>query len=175
MKDSTSQPIVFQFSKAEVRINTDEQGQPWFNGIDVCSALGYSNGRDAISRHVDEEDVAKHDTLSEGGMQQHNYVNESGLYALIFGSKLESAKAFKRWVTSEVLPALRKRGHFGTLALKDRLAVSRHVKGLMKDLLKMDDAFGYELLSNEINDLMTLAGLQRPDLEKLGTSRKEAH
>lgn len=86
--------------------------EPWFVGKDVAEALGYSNARDALSKHVDKEDkgVAKCDT--PGGKQDLSIINESGLYALIFGSKLESAKRFKRWVTSEVLPTIRKTGGY---------------------------------------------------------------
>ena len=87
-------------------------GEPYFVGKDVTEALGYSNSRKAIADHVAEEDkgVTKCDTL--GGKQDLVVINESGLYALIFGSKLESAKRFKHWVTSEVLPALRKTGSY---------------------------------------------------------------
>ena len=87
-------------------------GEPWFVGKDVAEALGYANTRDAISKHVDGEDkgVAKCDTLS--GRQNMAIINESGVYALVFGSKLESAKKFKHWVTSEVLPSIRKTGGF---------------------------------------------------------------
>lgn len=86
--------------------------EPWFIGKDVAEALGYSNARDALSKHVDKEDkgVAKCDT--PGGKQDLSIINESGLYALIFGSKLESAKRFKHWVTSEVLPTIRKTGGY---------------------------------------------------------------
>ena len=87
-------------------------GEPWFVGKDVTSSLGYSNSRDALTKHVCLEDkgVAECDTL--GGRQKLGVINESGLYALIFGSKLESAQRFKHWVTSEVLPAIRKHGVF---------------------------------------------------------------
>ncbi len=87
-------------------------GDPWFVGKDVAAALGYENNRDALAKHVDEEDkgVAKCDTL--GGPQNVVIINESGVYALIFGSKLERAKRFKHWVTSEVLPAIRKTGQY---------------------------------------------------------------
>ena len=81
--------------------------QIMFVGKDVATALGYSNIRDALSKHVDSEDkgVAKCDTL--GGAQKITLINESGLYSLILSSKLPQAKAFKRWVTSEVLPQIR--------------------------------------------------------------------
>lgn len=86
--------------------------EPWFVGKDVALALGYSNTRDALNKHVDTEDkgVAKCDTL--GGSQKMTVINESGVYALVFGSKLDSAKRFKHWVTSEVLPSIRKTGGY---------------------------------------------------------------
>ena len=82
--------------------------EPWFVGRDVAEILGYSNSRDALAKRVDEEDkgVAKCDTL--GGMQDLTIINESGLYSLILSSKLPNAKKFKHWVTSEVLPSIRK-------------------------------------------------------------------
>ena len=85
-------------------------GEPYFVGKDVATALGYGNPRDALSRHIDPEDkgVVKHDT--PGGVQELTVINESGVYALTFSSKLKQAKQFKRWVTSEVLPAIRKHG-----------------------------------------------------------------
>ena len=87
-------------------------GEPWFVGKDVAEVLGYSNSRDALAKHVCSEDkgVAECDTL--GGKQKLGIINESGLYTLIFGSKLESAQRFKHWVTSEVLPAIRKTGGY---------------------------------------------------------------
>lgn len=91
----------------EVRTVTIEN-EPWFVGKDVAEALGYSKARNAISAHVSDED--KKDAPIQGalgGIQSMTIINESGLYALIFGSKLESAKRFKHWVTSEVLPTIR--------------------------------------------------------------------
>jgi prophage antirepressor-like protein len=91
--------------------------QIMFVGKDVAKALGYSNVRDALSKHVDSEDkgVAKCDTL--GGAQKTIFINESGLYSLILSSKLPQAKGFKRWVTSEVLPQIRQTG--GYIPTKD--------------------------------------------------------
>lgn len=88
-------------------------GEPWAYANEVAAALGYKNPRQAIVDHVDPEDkgVAKRDTL--GGNQDTTIINESGLYSLILGSKLPKAKEFKRWVTSEVLPTLRKTGSYG--------------------------------------------------------------
>lgn len=90
--------------------------EPIFCAADICRALGYNNGRDAISRHCDEGDVVKHDTPTTSGVQTMTFVTESGLYSLIFGSKLERAKQFKHWVTSEVLPSIRKHGMYATEA-----------------------------------------------------------
>ncbi len=89
-------------------------GEPWMVGKDVATALGYKNPRDAIARHVDAEDkgVVKHDTPS--GEQEMVIINESGLYSLVLCSKLPTAKKFKRWVTSEVLPSIRKHGAYMT-------------------------------------------------------------
>lgn len=86
------------------------EGEPHFVAKDVAEILGYSNPRDAINKHVDEEDkgVAKCDTL--GGKQELTVINESGLYSLILSSKMPNAKHFKRWVTSEVLPTIRRHG-----------------------------------------------------------------
>lgn len=85
---------------------------PLFCAADVCRALGYTNGRKAVADHCDERDVTKRDTPTSSGIQSMTYVNESGMYALIFGSKLESAREFKYWVTSEVLPSIRKAGGY---------------------------------------------------------------
>ena len=87
-------------------------GEPWFVGKDVATALGYTNSRDAIATHVfaDDKGVESIDTL--GGRQKMTIINESGLYALVFGSRLKIAKEFKHWVTSEVLPSIRKNGAY---------------------------------------------------------------
>lgn len=87
--------------------------EPWFVGNDIATALGYARPRNALKDNVDEGDARKQGVLdSNNHMQQMTVINESGLYSLIFGSKLVSAKKFKRWVTSEVLPALRKTGTY---------------------------------------------------------------
>ena len=87
-------------------------GEPWFVGKDVATALGYKNPRQGIVTNVDETDKGVHSVDTPSGTQQMTIINESGLYSLILSSKLESAKRFKRWVTSEVLPALRKTGSY---------------------------------------------------------------
>ena len=102
------------FSNAEfgsVR-STMIKDEPWFVGKDVAEILGYKNPQEAIRNHVDSEDKGVSEILTPGGKQQVPVINESGLYSLILSSKLPNAKKFKRWVTTEVLPAIRKHGVF---------------------------------------------------------------
>lgn len=114
----------------QINVLLDENNEPLFKASDVCTALGYSNPRDAVAKHVDEDDVAKRDAIdSIGRNQQVNYVTESGLYALVFGSKLESAKAFKKWVTSEVLPSVRK-----TLNTLDSITYKGSIDGIVSSV-----------------------------------------
>ena len=104
----------------EVRV-AEVNNEPIFCAVDVCKALGYSNSRDAVIRHVDERDVVKYDTLTNSGTQSMTYINESGLYSLIFSSKLADAKKFKHWVTFEVLPSIRKHGAYATEETIDKI------------------------------------------------------
>ena len=112
----STEPNVYVFENAVVRTDRASDGEPLFCAKDVCDILGYANARDAVRQHTDSNyDVVKCDIIDKLGRKQSmTFVNESGLYALIFGSKLESAKAFKRWVTSEVLPSIRKTGAYST-------------------------------------------------------------
>lgn len=93
---------------------TSIDGEPWFVGKDIAAALGYKNISDALIKHVDIEDkgVAKCDTL--GGNQEMTVINESGMYSLVLSSRLDSAKKFKRWVTNDILPSIRKHGMYAT-------------------------------------------------------------
>lgn len=104
-------PQIFNFEQNEVRtiLVNDE---PYFVGKDVASVLGYSNTKDAFSRHVDLEDKTGSRITTTGQSREMIIINESGLYSLILKSKLPKAKKFKRWVTSEVLPTIRKTGSF---------------------------------------------------------------
>jgi len=102
----------------EIRTMLDEKGNPWFVGKDVAAVLGYSKPLNALAMHVDGDDSLKQGLIdSKGRLQQTIFINESGLYALILSSKLPQAKAFKRWVTSEVLPQIRRTG--GYIPTKD--------------------------------------------------------
>nr|UVX62056.1 MAG: antirepressor protein KilAC domain [Bacteriophage sp.] len=111
----------FNFNAAELRTLTDENGDPWFVAKDVCDVLGYTNASKTISDHVDPEDKLNNESLSSLGQRGGWLVNESGLYSLILSSKLPTAKEFKRWVTHEVLPSIRKHGIYATEATIDRI------------------------------------------------------
>ena len=96
-----------------VRISMDASNEPLFCAVDVCKALGYAKPQNAVATHVEKDDALKQGiTDNLGRVQMATFVTESGLYALIFGSKLERAKEFKHWVTSEVLPSIRKTGQY---------------------------------------------------------------
>lgn len=102
---------LFNFENHEVR-SLLISNEPWFVGKDVAEVLGYANASKALKDHVEDEDKLNNDSLSSLGQRGGWLINESGLYSLILSSKLPSAKKFKRWVTSEVLPALRKTGQY---------------------------------------------------------------
>ncbi len=87
-------------------------GEPWFVGKDIALALGYCNTKDALSRHVDADDKGGSRITTPSGEQEMTIINESGLYSLVLSSKLPTAKKFKRWVTHEVIPAIRKTGGY---------------------------------------------------------------
>lgn len=130
----------------EIRTVTVEN-EPWFAGFDVADALGYKNQSDALSKHVSEDDKrvfqkSQITTLAAIPNRGLTFINESGLYALIFGSKLESAKRFKHWVTSEVLPTLRKTGSYEMPKKKQSNERLASVNNAVKILTPMLQAAG---------------------------------
>lgn len=102
---------VWNYESSEVR-TIEKDGEPWFVGKDICDVLGYTNASKALYDHVDSEDKLNNESLSSLGQRGGWLINESGLYSLILSSKLPDAKKFKRWVTSEVLPSIRKTGSY---------------------------------------------------------------
>lgn len=142
---------VFNFEANEVRTVIIEN-EAWFVGKDVAEALGYSKARNAISTHVDSYD--KKDAPIQGplgGTQKTTLINESGVYSLIFGSKLESAKRFKKWVTSEVLPAIRKTGSYTAKPMSELEQIALIAKGttqLSERIEKVDDKLN-DLIDNQ--------------------------
>lgn len=134
MNTNTHEIIPQLFAESLIR-STIIDGNPWFVAKDVCAALSIANPRDAISTlDEDEKGVGTTDTL--GGPQETNMVSESGLYVLIFKSRKNEARAFRKWVTSEVLPALRRRGYYG----RREKAMTVFVKELLDMGLESRDA-----------------------------------
>ena len=151
-------PASFSFENAQIRtLGTSDA--PLFVAIDVATVLGYSNPKAAPAKHVDPEDLIKQEITDKlNRVQTVNCVNESGLYALIFGSKLESAKRFKRWVTSEVLPAIRKNGHYevatasNTLSSEEQYEIRKAVKSRAKN-----SSIHYQTIYNALYDYFKIA------------------
>lgn len=138
---------IFQNAEFGQMRTVEINGEPWFVGKDVAEALGYAKARNAIASHVLDED--KKDAPIQGtpgGTQAMTIINESGLYALIFGSKLESAQRFKHWVTSEVLPDIRKTGSYAMPQGKELLALA--VIEAQNTILKLEH--DKEFLSKQI-------------------------
>lgn len=109
--------------------------EPWFVGKDVAEILGYKDTSDAMKRHVDEDDKGVGEIPTPGGKQNMKIINESGLYSLILSSKLPSAKKFKRWVTGEVLPTIRKHGAYMTdNVLEQAISNPDFMIGLLNEL-----------------------------------------
>ncbi|MEU6858856.1 BRO family protein [Glycomyces sp. NPDC046736] len=143
----------FTFPVTGAAVRTVElDGEPYFVAADVTAILGYTNGRAAVAQHVDEEDrntVAIRDGMR--GNPNATAVNESGLYALIFGSRLESAKVFKRWVTADVLPTLRRTGSYSVAvpqslpealrAYADEVESHQHTKAALNEATPKADAW----------------------------------
>lgn len=118
-----NQITIFNHLGNNIRVTTNEQGEPWFVLKDICDALDIGNSRDVV-RRLDEDCVDTTDVTDNlGRLRQTNVVNEAGLYEVIFMSRKPEAKAFRRWVTSEVLPSIRKHGMYATPAtIEDMLA-----------------------------------------------------
>lgn len=113
--ENESNVLVFKHPEFDTVRVIDVDGEPWFVGNDIAKALGYVAYRDAVSTHVDAEDKVCRQIDYAGQARSVTLINESGLYTLILGSRLDSAKKFKHWVTSEVLPSIRKTGKYDLL------------------------------------------------------------
>lgn len=157
-------------------------GEPWFVGRDIANALGYVKPQNAVRNNVDKEDARIESTLTNGGAQNTLVVNESGLYSLIFGSKLESAKKFKKWVTSEVLPSIRKTGSYGNQLPKNPMELLelhyeaiRHVDTKVDALAEDLEQFKQELPLFGIDEDKIVTAVRRKGTECLGGKDSNAY
>lgn len=173
----------FDFDGHPIRVVTDDSGEPWFAANEICEVLGFGNPRDAVARHVDEDDVGKRDTIDNLGRKQlTNHVNESGMYALIFGSTKAEAKRFKRWVTSEVLPSIRRTGSYTGPATQQMAAPLRDqvdagillLRAAAEDLKFAPSALlgGYQKLEHHVGvaGLLPAYAVDAPATATAGTS-----
>jgi prophage antirepressor-like protein len=130
------QPKTFNFDESNVLTIIDKDKNVWFKGFDIASILGYKDKDYAIRTHVDEEDKKSRGQFGNrptgGGLKGNEknkmFINESGLDSLILRSKLDKAKVFKRWITSEVLPTLRKQGEYTVPKINHRTSERRHLR-----------------------------------------------
>ena len=139
---------IVEFGQVRTVMIDDE---PWFVGKDVAVALGYKDTINALKAHVDDEDKMGWQITTQKGVRETIIINESGLYSLIFSSKLESAKRFKRWVTSEVLPTLRKTGHYE-----------------MPDIKSI-----YDRKATSVGEVVNLVRIQQKAMERRGCSQQD--
>ncbi|HIV63014.1 MAG TPA: phage antirepressor KilAC domain-containing protein [Candidatus Butyricicoccus avistercoris] len=125
----------------EIR-TVEVNGEPWFVGKDVAKVLGYIDTSDALKKHIDEEDKLSRCFADSGQSRKMYIINESGLYSLILSSKLPTAKAFKRWVTSEVLPAIRRTGGYipTTPQMSEQEIMAKAVQISMATIAQQKDA-----------------------------------
>ena len=158
------------------------EGEPWFVGRDVAIALGYAKPQNAVRNNVDEEDAQIEGILTNRGEQRTLVINESGLYSLIFGSKLESAKKFKHWVTSEVLPAIRKNGTYGVEMPKNPIELLelhyeaiRYVDNKVDSLADDLEQFKQELPLLGIDEDRIVTAVRRKGTECLGGKDSNAY
>lgn len=136
------QVLPFVYESNVLRVELGQDGEPLFHAGDLCAILAYSNPRDAVARHVEEDDVVKRDAIDTlGRTQQVNYVREPGLWSLVLGSHAPNAKPIKRWVTAEVLPSIRKTGGYRmggakrpALGVNSLLSLQNQMLRLLKDI-----------------------------------------
>ena len=156
----------------------EKDGEPWFVGKDVAAALGYSNTRDALDRHVDIDD--KNTVVNPDGNRGNpnmTIINESGLYSLVLSSKLPTAKKFKRWVTSEVIPSVRKTGGYSLPRDLSRLSPEMQMLKLLTDkaieneLAQQEQARQLQQVEQKVEHIRELVGINpngwREDCRKL--------
>ncbi len=146
--------IPFDFNSKKLRYDGTWDA-PEFHVADLCALLEYKNPREALAKHVDPKDVTKRDTLSKGGKQTTNYVTEAGMWSLVLRANTPAAKPVQRWVTSEVLPAIRKTGRYDFAQQKIAALLGEHIRPWVA-------LFPQEYWAN----LDRIYGIRRPDPDR---------
>lgn len=165
MSDLTPLLNPFLFSELEVRTAVDEHGEVWFCAKDVCAVLDISwSGRGNTLKSLPETwvMVSYHETIK--GERETIFINEPGVFKLIFRSNKPKAEEFANWVCEEVLPQIRKNGFFGELSPKEYIAVVQQISRLEFRLTDSKNAFTHELLLKPLQNLCNMAGQPMPDI-----------
>jgi prophage antirepressor-like protein len=156
---------VFEFQSHKLTVIMDEHGEPWFIAKEVAEILGYS-AAEAMTRRLDDDEKLVRQIVVSGQNRDVLLINESGLYSSIIGSTKPEAKAFKKWVTSEVLPAIRKTGSYGTVKLKpsEYLSLIKQIDTLTKVVISTKNIVRLETAIPQLERLHAMVGSKMPDL-----------
>jgi len=169
MNDMQPLATPFLFQDAEVRTATDDQGEAWFCAKDVFEALEIKWGGSGTSlRTMPEEWVCTLYLRGQSGSGEVVFLSEAAVYRVLCRSNKPQAIEFANWVCGEVLPAIRKQGFFGQVPQKDRLAFSRQITAITRDLMRCRNAFQQTVLVGELRDLCRMIGKPLPDLALIG-------
>lgn len=162
----------FQFSNLDVRTAVDSDDQVWFCAKDVCDALDITWNGSTLDNMPNEWFMVLNLRTIKGD-RDANFINEPGLYRLIFRSNKPKSIEFSNWVCSEVLPTIRKNGFFGTISGRDRLNYSKQIIELTTRLTTTNDAMLFKMLVMELRDCCNLIGRPMPDLRMMGKDYKQ--
>lgn len=159
----------FQFSEMDIRTAVGDDDQVWFCAKDVCEALDIAwTGSSVTLENMPNEWFMAMNLMTKKGEREAIFINEPGLYRLIFRSNKPKAIEFSNWVCTEVLPTIRKNGFFGEISGTLRLAYSKQILQITSTLTTNKDALLYKLLTAELRDCCNLIGRPLPDLSLLG-------
>jgi prophage antirepressor-like protein len=162
----------FQFADLDVRTATDEHGEVWFCAKDVCAALDISWSSMTLENMPDNwKGVIK--LITPGGEQSANFINEAGLYHLIFRSNKPKAKEFANWVCETVLPEIRKTGFFGAIEIKDQISISKQIAALAAQITDTKNAFQRRLLMDQLRRLCNLVNQPIPPTDWLALNHDQ--
>lgn len=169
-------PVLFEFEAMPVRVIAGDDGESWFVAIDVCRVLEIAKPENAYGR-LDDDEKGTRTVGTPGGPQEMVIINEAGLYNLTFASRKPAAKRFKRWVTHEVLPSIRKTGSYQTgnrSTAASRISNHRLRLSLAKELYRTRDRELRQLIHQQLADVSTALGLPVPELDSLGRAAPKA-
>jgi prophage antirepressor-like protein len=154
----------FQFDTTDIRTATDENGEVWFCAKDVCAVLDISWSSMTLE-NMPENWVMVINLITIKGEREAKFINEAGIYRLIFRSNKPNAEAFANFICEEVLPAIRKNGFYGTIDLKTRLALGKEINSLVNQIVTSKNVFELKMLIPQLRNYCNIAGLKIPDLQ----------